>query len=322
LTARSSKPAGRRRALELVSPRSLKPYGRNARTHSPEQIEKVARSITEFGFINPILADDDGEVIAGHARLTAALQLELPTVPVVRITHLSKAQQRAYLLADNRLALDAGWDEPTWRADAGVNHNREKMGLVANDQRVDWTDAWALFPGDVIYCWHADRFASAVQESIERAGFEIRSQIIWAKDRFALSRGNYHWQHEPCWYAVRRGANAAWCGARDQSTLWRIAAREDAGLGHGTQKPIECMRRPIVNNSKRGGLVYEPFSGSGTTLIAAEMTGRRCLAMEIMPAYIDVAVRRWQSMTGKAALLEATGNTFDLEIEKRSSRVG
>jgi hypothetical protein len=147
--------------------------------------------------------------------------------------------------------------------------------------------------------------ASSVQDSLEASGFEIRSQIIWAKERFALSRGNYHWQHEPCWYAVR--GTAQWTGDRKQSTLWNINAREGQGLGHGTQKPVACMQRPIENNSSPGQAVYDPFSGSGTTIIAAEMTGRHCYGMEIDPVYVDVAVERWERFTGAEAVLEGTG---------------
>ena len=147
----------------------------------------------------------------------------------------------------------------------------------------------------------------------------MRSQIIWAKDRFALSRGDYHWQHEPCWYAVRRNARGGWSGDRSQSTLWTIPAREDRGLGHGTQKPVECMRRPIANNSSPGQAVYDPFVGSGTTIIAGEMTGRCIHALELNPAYVDVAMIRWQSFTGKTAILEATGESFLTTMAARSA---
>jgi DNA modification methylase len=130
----------------------------------------------------------------------------------------------------------------------------------------------------------------------------IRAQIVWAKDRLVLGRGHYHWQHEPCWYAVREGKSGHWGGDRSQTTLWQIGAGgQDAATAHGTQKPVECMRRPIENNSSPGQAVYEPFSGSGTTLIATETTGRACHAVELSPAYVDVAVRRWQAFTGKAA---------------------
>src|SRR4051794_40929221 len=207
--------------------------------------------------------------------------------------------------------------DPSWRAAAGINQSKQKLGKVANDDRADWRDAWALFPGSVAYVWHAGRYASTVQDSLSSVGFEVRSQIIWAKDRFALSRGHYHWQHEPCWYAVRNGP-ASWSGDRKQSTLWQIPAREGAGFDHGTQKPVECMKRPIENNSSPGQAVYEPFCGSGTTIMAAEISGRVCHAIELMPQYVDVAIQRWQAFTGDKAKLERGGRSFeDIAAERR-----
>jgi DNA modification methylase len=188
--------------------------------------------------------------------------------------------------------------EPGWCIDDSANWFR-----VANDDRADWRDAWALFPGDVAYVWCASLHLHEVADSLIAAGFLLRASIIWAKNRHVLSQGHYHWQHEPCWYAVRRGATGHWQGARDQSTIWSIASTgaEDAATTHGTQKPVEAMRRPIVNNSGRGDSVYDPFTGSGTTVIAAETVGRTCLAMELDPAYCDVVVARWQAFTGQVA---------------------
>jgi DNA modification methylase len=201
--------------------------------------------------------------------------------------------------------------DPEWRNEAGVSATM-RTGKVANDDRADWRAAWAQFPGDVAYVWHAGVHARTVIESLEAAGFVVRSQIIWAKSRFVLGRGDYHWQHEPCLYAVRKGATGHWQGARDQATLWPIitGGDEDAATIHGTQKPVECMRRPMVNNSAPGDAVYEPFSGSGSTIIAAETTGRVCYAMEIDPRYVDVAVRRWQAFTGQAAVLAGEDRVF------------
>ena len=211
--------------------------------------------------------------------------------------------------------------DPAWRNRAGVSAT-ERTGVVANDHRADWRTAWALFPGDVAYIWHAAVYARAVMESLEAADFVIRSQIVWAKSRFVLGRGDYHWQHEPCLYVVRKGATGHWQGARDQSTLWAIATRgdetEDPETVHGTQKPVECMRRPILNNSTPGDTIYEPFSGSGTTLIAAELTHRRCVAMEIRAGYCDVAIKRWQSLTGRTATLDSDGSAFDVIAAERS----
>jgi DNA modification methylase len=393
----------------------LIPYARNARTHSEAQVAQIAASMREWGWTNPILVDEAGNIIAGHGRLLAARQLGYTDAPVMVAEGWSDAKRRAYVIADNKLAMNADWDmaalsaellelntgefdlgltgfsgqeleqilawtpdglragltdpdaapevqersvsvvgdlwvlgkhrllcgdstvatdvervlggvvphlmvtdppygveyDPEWRAEAGVNKNKLKMGKVKNDDRVDWREAWALFPGDVVYCWHAGRHASAVQASLEAAGFDIRCQVIWAKDRFALSRGHYHWQHEPCWYAVRDGRTGHWSGDRSQSTLWEIKAREDGGQGHGTQKPVECMRRPMQNNSSIGQAVYEPFCGSGTSIIAAEQIGRSCHAIELSPNYVDVGVKRWQEFTGTSATLDGDGRTFD-----------
>ncbi len=198
--------------------------------------------------------------------------------------------------------------DPEWRKRAGVN-NSNRMGKVRNDDRADWREAWALFPGDVAYVWHGALHASTVSDSLESCGFEIRSQIVWAKPSLVMGRGHYHWQHEPCWYAVR--GTGHWNGDRKQSTLWHIENRnQDAETVHSTQKPVECMRRPIVNNSSPGQAVYEPFSGSGTAIIACEKEARIALAIELEPAYVDVAVTRWQNFTGKRAVLDG-GSSFD-----------
>ena len=199
--------------------------------------------------------------------------------------------------------------DPSWRNQAGAARTR-RTGKVLNDDRADWREAWSLFPGDVAYVWHGALHAATVAESLAAAGFAIRSQIIWAKERLVLSRGDYHWQHEPCLYAVKKGGRGHWAGDRKQTTLWQISSRDqDADTVHGTQKPVECMRRPILNNSSPGQAVYEPFMGSGTTLIAAETTGRVCLGIELNPAYVDVAVERWQRFTGKTAVLDGSGES-------------
>jgi DNA modification methylase len=218
--------------------------------------------------------------------------------------------------------------DPNWREDAGLGRQRQ-IGTVRNDQQVDWSAAYRLFPGNVAYVWHAGVHASEVAANLESAGFPIRSQIIWAKQHFALSRGDYHWQHEPCWYAVREGKPANWCGDRTQSTLWQVANLNPFGgsaeepTGHGTQKPLELMRRPILNNSRRGEIIYDPFLGSGTSLVAAEDTDRVCFGLEIDPRYVDVILMRWQKLTGKAAVLATEGRRFDqVSAERTAARVG
>ena len=199
--------------------------------------------------------------------------------------------------------------EPEWRKDAGLN-NSQNMGKVLNDDRYDWSDAYSLFTGDVAYIWHPSKYTHKFAEHIENNGFDLINLIVWCKNRFALSRGDYHHQHEPLWYGVKKGTNHNWQGKRDQSTIWEIdnyaggATDGEEQTGHGTQKPIECMLRPIINNSKVGESVYDPFGGSGTTLIAAQRSKRNCYMMELSPAYIDVIVKRWEKESGQKGVLD------------------
>jgi DNA modification methylase len=216
--------------------------------------------------------------------------------------------------------------DPRWRERAGLGRQRQ-VGAVVNDGRADWSAAYQLFPGDVAYVWHAGVHAVEVAQSLATAEFQIRAQIIWAKQHFALSRGNYHWQHEPCWYGVRQGRNANWRGDRTQSTLWQIANlnsfggnRDETATGHGTQKPVELMRRPILNHSEPGDAVYDAFLGSGSTLIAAEQTERVCYGLEIDPRYVDVIVSRWQQFSGTQATLAGTSDSFKRVQEMRQGQ--
>jgi DNA modification methylase len=205
--------------------------------------------------------------------------------------------------------------DPEWRNDRGLSHS-SRTGKVHNDERADWSEAWALFPGNIAYVWHGALRSIPVAQSLIKEGFTIRAQIIWVKDRLVIGRGDYHWRHEPAWYAVRSKGN--WTGDRKQTTVWEIpSGDQDAKTVHGTQKPVECMRRPMLNNSSPGQAVYEPFLGSGTTLIAAQSSGRVCHAIELDPLYVDVAVRRWQAFTGEAAKLFGGEQTFDQVASER-----
>jgi DNA modification methylase len=415
----------------------LFPSPTNPRIHSPEQIEQIARSIQQFGFVNPILVGDDHQIIAGEGRFRAAVALKMREIPVVVLRHLSDVQRRALAIADNRLAQNAGWDEqrlreqlvslrdeefnldllgfdeqelarhlpdedtagltdedetpafpispvtrsgdlwllesgkgpkhrllcgdatsdqdatrlltgqqkpvvmvtdppygidlePKWREVAGLNPRTRQSGAIANDDRIDWSEAWALFPGDVVYVWHAGVHAAEVARGLEAGRFQIRSQIIWVKQHFAISRGAYHWRHEPCWYAVREGQKGHWRGDRKQTTVWEVAnlnpfggakTAENEATGHGTQKPVEIMRRPILNHTRTGDACYDPFLGSGSTLIAAESTGRICYAIEIDPRYVDVAVLRWQEFSGQKAVLDGDARTFEEIARARRKEV-
>lgn len=400
---------------------SLIPYARNARTHSDAQVAQIAASIKEWGWTSPVLIDPTGSIIAGHGRVMAARKLGLTEVPVMVAEGWTDAQKKAYVLADNQLALNAGWDaallslelkelnaegfsldligfddkalagllldeaagltdpddtpdapenpvsvagdvwvmgrhriicgssteadtvakllgdvkphlmvtdppygveyDADWRNKAiradGSKVGGRAVGKVLNDDKADWRDAWALFPGDVAYVWCAPGPLNCnVHDSLVAAGFPPRMQIVWAKNQLVIGRGHYHAQHENCWYAVRKGATAHWAGDRKQTTLWQIEKPRKSETGHSTQKPVECMKRPIENNSSPGQAVYEPFSGSGTTIIAGEITGRHVYAVELNPAYVDVAVKRWQEYTGQQAILEGENKTFT-EVQKQ-----
>ena len=203
--------------------------------------------------------------------------------------------------------------DPSWRVTEtekqGWSSDGYSLGKVENDSVADWSAAWSLFAGDIAYVWHASLLIPLVWKSLCDSGLEVRSLIVWAKQLPNFSRGHYHWQHEPCVYMVRKGSTASWVGDRKQTTVWSIqnhagyAQKDDGKTIHATQKPIECMARPMRNHEAE--LIYDPFLGSGTTLIAAEQLDRKCYGMEISPAYCDVIVKRWETLTGKKATLEA-----------------
>lgn len=195
--------------------------------------------------------------------------------------------------------------DPTWRKrvaqKTGICKPPKRTGAVRNDNRSSWTEAWKLSPAVVGYVWHGGLHAGTVQRDLLEAGFETRSQIIWAKPQINFTRATYHWQHEPCWYVVRKGKSAEWLSDRKQSTLWQIESKHgrnnpDADdTEHSTQKPVECMARPMRHHA---GDAYDPFVGSGTTIVAGEQLGRRVFAIDLDPGWIDVCVERWQNLSG------------------------
>lgn len=222
------------------------------------------------------------------------------TIPDVIVLCLNKSEP-ILMVTDPPYGVEY---DPFWRKDIKDKKGvaAKALGKVQNDDQVNWALAWSLFPGKVAYIWHAGKYCSEVQKSLEEAEYEIKNQIIWVKQHFALSRGDYHWQHEPCWYAVRKGQDHNWQGSRKEATIWEISnlnafggKKEDGEerTAHSTQKPMECMARPIRNNTEKGQGVYDPFLGSGTTLIACEQNGRICYGIELSPAYCDIIVKRW-----------------------------
>ncbi len=210
--------------------------------------------------------------------------------------------------------------DPDWRGKAGKG--QKASGKVQNDGNANWALTYSLFPGSIAYVWCASWFSPDVAKDLKDNDYELKSLIIWAKQNFALSRGDYHWQHEPCWYAVRKGRTHNWQGSRKESTLWEItnmnafggSKDEDERTAHSTQKPLECMARPIRNNTAKGEGVYDPFLGSGTTLIAADNLGRICYGLEIDPAYCDIIVDRYRKFCekqGKEAVIKRNGELIN-----------
>jgi site-specific DNA-methyltransferase (adenine-specific) len=297
--------------VQTVKLSHLKDYQHNPRKITKAEMDKLVTSLREDGYHQRFLVNNDHTLIGGHQRKKALLMVTDPPYGV---------------------NYDPEWRE---RADKGVNPRSK--GKVLNDDRADWTEAYKLFPGDVAYVWHPSHTTHLFAQHLESCGFSLITLIIWAKQHFVLSRGDYHNQHEllwyasrpqakkqkkadkpdytathePLWYATKKGKKHNWQGRRDQTTVWDIANNNRFGnphmeekFGHGTQKPLECMLRPILNNSAKGQEVYDPFCGSGTTLIACEKSDRICYAMELSPAYVDMTLARWEKETGREAVLE------------------
>ena len=402
--------------IERWPTEKLVPYARNARTHSEEQVAQIAASIVEFGFTNPILAGSDGVIVAGHGRLAAAQKLGLDTVPVVVLDHLTPTQRRALIIADNRIAENAGWDDAMLRielqslqedgfnlditgfdADAlaeimageettvdgqtdddavpevpvtpisrpGDVWELGKHRLVCGDAtdpksyellmaeaqadmvfsdppyNVDYANSAkdkmrgkdrpilndnlgdgfydfllaAMTPmlsrcGGAVYVAMSSSELDTLQSAFRAAGGKWSTFIIWAKNTFTLGRADYQRQYEPILYGWPEGQNRHWCGDRDQGDVWNIKKPQKNDL-HPTMKPVELVERAIRNSSRPGDIVLDPFGGSGTTLIAAEKSGRIGWLIELDPKYVDVIVRRWQDWSGQEAYREADAVKFN-----------
>ena len=199
---------------------------------------------------------------------------------------------------------------------------------ISGDTRADWSGAFELVLSlQIAYVWHASIFTREVLNGLERIGFLYPQQIIWNKGRTVLTRTHYWYQHEPAWYVRKK--NAPWFGkAGENATIWDspspkfiMGGSDEEKFDHPTQKPVDLMRRQLLNHTKRGESVYDPFLGSGTTLAAAELTERVCWGIELDPKYVDVAVKRFQGLTGAKATLEGDSRTFDEIAEERHQEV-
>ncbi|MEQ6340511.1 MAG: site-specific DNA-methyltransferase [Gammaproteobacteria bacterium] len=404
----------------------LLPYARNARTHSDDQVAQIAASIAEFGFTNPILAGSDGVIVAGHGRLAAAQKLGLAVVPVVVLDHLSSTQRRALVIADNRIAENAGWDDAMLRieiaslqddnfdvsltgfdadalAELMAGDEPDGEGETDDDAVPEVSETPVSRPGDVwllgghrllcgdstvaesydrvldgepvdmvftdppynvnyansakdkmrgkdrailndnlgdgfydfllaaltptiahcrggIYVAMSSSELDVLQAAFRAAGGKWSTFIIWAKNTFTLGRADYQRQYEPILYGWPEGAQRHWCGDRDQGDVWNIKKPQKNDL-HPTMKPVELVERAIRNSSRPGNAVLDPFGGSGTTLIAAEKSGRLARLIELDPKYVDVIVRRWQEWTGKQATRDSDGALFDDQAASDSSAI-
>ncbi len=330
-------------SLEQCRVGQLKPYPNNARTHSPRQIKQIARSIERFGFVNPVLADASGQIIAGHGRVEAAKQLGLTSVPVLRIEHLSPGEIRAYTLADNRLAEKTGWDQELLAI--------ELQGLIDLDFEVELT---GFEMGEIDIILNGTPASQAVDDIAEQvpayesnscvtfmdwrhleemmaAGRQVYSElknlIVWVKSDAGM--GSFYRSRHELVFVWKNGdaphTNNFELGqfGRSRTNVWEYAGANSFGgerleqlASHPTCKPVVMLADAIRDCSRRGDLVLDPFAGSGSTLIAAERTGRKARLLELDPHYCDVIVRRWQAITGKRGIQAATNLTFD-ELEDR-----
>lgn len=417
------------RAIEMWSVDRLVPYERNPRTHSPDQVRRIADSIEQFGFTSPLLVDSKDGIIAGHGRLLAARLLGLPEVPVIVLDYLTDAQRRAYVIADNKLAELAGWDDELLAQELAALSNEEfplevigfsdeelaalleddvpngaqegedevpevptqavsqagdlwvcgEHRLVCGDSRDpavlarlmdgrvadlystdppygvgydgtghpqnknrDWSaqyedhDAWDHFEDrqaferfltDVFtaasahlaenaawYCWHASATVTSFLQAWANASVRLHQTVIWVKPCAVLGFSMWNWRYEPCLVGWRPGHKPhAQAVPGEFTNVWAVDWEGKArctDAQHPTQKPVRLFELPMLKHTRPGQICLETFSGSGSQIIAAECLKRRCFAVERLPQFIDVAVRRWQQFAGGQAVLEATGQTF------------
>lgn len=424
--------------IEQIKLDSLIPYARNSRTHSDAQVAQIAASIKEFGFTNPVLIDETGSIIAGHGRVLASRKLSFNEVPCIRLSHLTAAQKRAYVIADNKLALNAGWDDELLRLELNdlkeLNFDLDLTGFSAEEidqfltpEQVEgltdedavpevpvepitkFGDIWILGRhrlmcgdstsidavdklmdgGRVDFCFTSPPYADqreynggkelstehlatfirtasgfcdlfAVNLGMSRkngeinqywddyifeakqSGLKLISWNIWDRSGEGGSIGNmtapFPINHE--WIFVfsseppelnrtipnkhgGKGVSATIRGSNSEFAARSSVVHEFGKLGtvlkcgvqrgkneHPAMFPVELPETYIEACTKNKGIVYEPFGGSGSTLIACEKLGRSARLMELDPKYCDVIIKRWQDFTGKTATLESTGEPF------------
>ena len=407
--------------IEMRLTIKIVPYARNARKIPQKAIDKVAASIQEFGWRQPIVVDKDGVIICGHTRWLAAQKLGLEMVPVHVAENLTPAQVRAYRLLDNRSHEETRWDDDLlglelfelkglgidmdltgfdipeiddllsrmdiqggltdidavpdvpeipvsqtgdlWILDnhrvlCGDAINRSDVDRVLGGNSADMVfcdppysvaytgktarrlkiknddlgagfyqflrdaciNVLAVTTGAVYICMSSSELHTLYRAFTE-AGGHWSTFIIWSKNHFTLGRSDYQRQYEPILYGWAKGTPHYWCGDRDQGDVWFVD-KPSANDIHPTMKPVELVQRAIRNSSKSRALVFDPFGGSGSTLIACETTGRSARLIELDPRYVDVIVKRWQDYTGRKAVFEGDGREFEQIALERSCSCG
>ena len=397
----------------LADVEELIPYARNARTHSSAQITQIAASIKEFGFLAPIVIAEDNTILCGHGRFYAAQKLGLKKIPCVKESHLTEAQKRAYIIADNKLSINAGWDDELLAVELsdlqgeGVDlsitgfDEKELADLFDDKSKSDveddgydlsaalekatfvqrgdiWTvgrhrlmcgdatsadDVAALMGGkranllltdppygvsfksssgltiqndsikdEDFYCFLKSAFSAAVdclekgaaayifhadteglnfRRAFVDAGFHLASCCIWVKDSLVLGRSDYQWQHEPVLYGFLQNGKHSWYSDRKQTTIWNFA-KPKKNANHPTSKPLDLLSYPIQNSSQENAIVLDTFGGSGSTLMACELTNRICYTMELDEKYASVILRRY---------VDDTGRPDDVFVERVGERI-
>jgi DNA modification methylase len=387
--------------MTLISIDKLIPYINNARTHSPEQITKLRSSLREFGFVNPVLIDRSFNIIAGHGRYEAAKAEGYSEVPCVYVDHLSEAQKKAYIIADNRMAMDAGWDEELLKVELEALEGEsfdlsltgfeedELADLFKSDEApiedddydlsealekaafVERGDRWVvgrhvLYCGDATnkddvdklmdgksanlvltdppygvsfksssgltikndsmkndefynflksafdnmvahcekgaagYVFHADTEGLNFRKAFIDSGFHLAGCCIWVKDSLVLGRSDYQWQHEPVLYGFLQNGKHNWYSDRKQTTIWNFK-KPKRNENHPTSKPLDLLSYPLQNSTRENAIVIDTFGGSGSTLMACELSNRICYTMELDEKYASVILRRYVDNGGDPA---------------------
>ena len=372
--------------IEQAATDSIIPYRRNNRAHPKLQIKRIADSIKEFGFNQPIVVDEDSTVLVGHGRLLAAQQLGHESVPVVRVSGLTKAQKRGYRILDNKLQNDSAWDfgnlreeldglielgfpMESWGLDElqrlfpetepeiveddggptvaevgtvikagdlielnghrvycadctqvevaepldmvltdppyGVSYvGKTKAALTIENDELDeeslrklWSgciEQWlpALKEGGCVYAAvPAGPLREVFSSELKRRGI-LRQELVWVKDCMVLGHSDYHYKHEPILYGWKPGKAHTVSPDRSKTSVLEFA-RPKRSEEHPTMKPLALWGELINNSSKQGEAVFDPFLGSGTTLIACDQLSRKCVGVEIDPRYCDVIIQRY-----------------------------